>query len=93
MMMLHDAVPSEGSIVGSQNSGRDSGTGDSMPSDAFHNTAAGMMMYRGQYPNYLYQRQLYVQQHLQPSHVNLPPQDDLLSKHVIAYNWLVFLSV
>ena len=71
-MLLHDR---SNESVTSHNSGKDSGTGDSMPSDAYHITAAGGV-YRAQYPNQPY-RQMYPGQ---PSHVYLPPQDEVASK-------------
>ncbi|XP_076808174.1 protocadherin-11 X-linked-like [Clavelina lepadiformis] len=58
--------------LGSRTSARDSGTGDSMPSDAYHSTQA----YKQQFANQPYQRQSYNQPHMQPSHVYLPPQDE-----------------
>jgi len=51
-MMLRDGDPSNASVR-SHNSGKDSGTGDSMPSDAYHMTATGSV-YRGQFPNQLH---------------------------------------
>lgn len=70
--MTH-ADASEGSIR-SRNSTKDSGTGDSMPSDAYHLT--GVALQRPHILNPTYQR-------IQPSHVNIPPQDDIMSKQFL----------
>ena len=71
-LMIH-GHGSEGSVK-SHNSGKDSGTGDSMPSDAYHTTNGPM--YR--HPQYM--QSGYGYQYHQPSQVNLPPQDDIISK-------------
>ena len=80
-MLVPEGVP-DGS-VGSQNSAKDSGTGDSMPSDAYQTATQRQMYLNHQYPSHIPGYTVPLQQ---PPAVYLPSQDDLPSKLFILLN-------